>query len=365
MQEGKVRLATWMPFRQACRELEFFTGMQVSATTVRTTAEQAGQAQVHRQDQQAATIQAECPASPPGPAVQMLSVDGAFIQLVGGEWKEVKTLALGVVGKPRQEDGERVVHTAELSYFSRMSESKEFEKQALVEIHERGVEKAEVVCAVTDGAEWIQKFVDVHRHDAVRILDFAHAMEKVAEVGKTIEEQGLILAFLDQHGEDTSAERKKSRQRKKKQAGEPKQSNQTEPHLVAGYSSMMQPVVSCFGATVEDTASSIVVCETISRLQPCHLHRTEEQKQQQRHIWLSQERILARCPCHLHICLVREVTTLFSACPPSRFTLYCLSHTRMKEPDDYMSYRRVKLMPDDENSAIERCCSRLYCHWGS
>ena len=168
MQEGMVRLATWMPFRQACRELEFFTGMQVSATTVRTTAEQAGQAHVHRQDQQAATIQAECPLSPPGPAVQMLSVDGAFIQLVGGEWKEVKTLALGVVGKPREEHGERVVHTAELSYFSRMSESKEFEKQALVEIHERGVEKAERVCAVTDGAEWIQKFVDVHRHDAVR-----------------------------------------------------------------------------------------------------------------------------------------------------------------------------------------------------
>src|SRR5207302_1705685 len=131
MQEGMVRLATWMPFRQACRELEFFTGMQVSATTLRTTTEQAGQAYVHWQEQQAASIQAECPASPAGPAVQLLSVDGAFLQLVGGAWKEVKTLAVGVVGEPREEDGERVVHTTELSYFSRMSESKQFEQQAL------------------------------------------------------------------------------------------------------------------------------------------------------------------------------------------------------------------------------------------
>jgi hypothetical protein len=113
-----------------------------------------------------------------------------------------------------------------------MSESKEFEKQALVEMHERGVEKAEVVCAVTDGAEWIQKFVDVHRHDAVRILDFAHAMEKVTEVGKTIEEQGLILACLDQQCENKRAKRKKSRQRKKKPAGASKKSTSTQPQGV-------------------------------------------------------------------------------------------------------------------------------------
>src|SRR2546423_1638669 len=233
MQEGMVRLATWMPFRQACRELEFSAGVQVSATTVRTTAEQAGQAHVNWQEQQAAGIQAEWAASPPGPAVQMLSVDGAFIQLVGGEWKEVKTLAVGVVGQPREEHGERVVHTAELSYFSRMSESKQFEQQALVEMHERGVEQAEVVCAVTDGAEWIHKFVDVHRHDAVRILDFAHAMEKVTEVGKSREEQGLILACLDQQYEKATAARKPSRQRKKPQAGSPTPSQQTQQQPAA------------------------------------------------------------------------------------------------------------------------------------
>ncbi len=68
-------------------------GTKVGATTIRETTEQAGEAQVQLQDKGVARIQAECPLSPPGPQVQMMSVDGAFIQLVGGEWKEVKTLA--------------------------------------------------------------------------------------------------------------------------------------------------------------------------------------------------------------------------------------------------------------------------------
>jgi hypothetical protein len=36
-----------------------------------------------------------------------------------------------------------------------------------------GTETAKTVCAVSDGAEWIQCFVDLRRPDAVRILDFA------------------------------------------------------------------------------------------------------------------------------------------------------------------------------------------------
>jgi hypothetical protein len=149
------------------------------------------------------------------------------------------------VGEPVEKDGEQVVQTSELSYFSRMRESKEFEKQALVEIHERGVENAGVVCAVTDGAEWIQTFVDLHRPDAVRILDFAHAMEKVAAVGHAIDEQGLSLSCLDQKGEAKRAKPKKSRQTKEgaepkkactsaqQRATEPKKSCQTEAQLAA------------------------------------------------------------------------------------------------------------------------------------
>src|SRR2546421_1425972 len=65
-----------------------------------------------------------------------------------------------------------------------MSEAEVFQQEALGEVYRRGVEQATTVCAVTDGAEWIQKWVDYHRSTAVRILDFAHALEYVSKAGQ-------------------------------------------------------------------------------------------------------------------------------------------------------------------------------------
>ncbi len=183
-----ARLGTWMPFRPASRELAFFTGVQVSEATMRQVTERAGAVQVRLQDEQRATLVRERPESSTGPTLQLMSLDGCYIQMVGGEWKEVKTLVLGVVKEPVEERGEPVVHSTKLSYFSRMSEAEQFQQAALVETHQRGVEKAETVCAVSDGADWIPKFVDYHRQDAVRILDFAHAMGYVADAGQAAHE---------------------------------------------------------------------------------------------------------------------------------------------------------------------------------
>ena len=110
-----------------------------------------------------------------------------------GEWKEVKTLALGVVSeakhkKKKKPEGEVQVQTRALSYFSRMSEAQTFQQETLGEVYRRGVEKAGTVCAVSDGADWIQKWVDYQRTDAIRILDFAHALEYVSKGGQTAHE---------------------------------------------------------------------------------------------------------------------------------------------------------------------------------
>ena len=43
------------------------------------------------------------------------------------------------------------MHTSDLSYFSRLAEADVFERLAWVEIHRRGTETAQLVCAVTDG----------------------------------------------------------------------------------------------------------------------------------------------------------------------------------------------------------------------
>ena len=119
-----------------------------------------------------------------------MSTDGALVPLVHGEWAEVKTVAIGAIQPPVIENGETVIHTTELSYFSRLAEAETFTRLATVETHRRGTERAETVCAVNDGAEWIQGFIDVQRHDAVRILDFSHAAGYVAQVGQAVLGEG-------------------------------------------------------------------------------------------------------------------------------------------------------------------------------
>lgn len=61
------------------------------------------------------------------------------------------------------------------------------------------LEQANEVCAVQDGAEWLQDLVDYHRAAAVRILDFAHAAEYVSEIGQTVQAAGgrLPARWLD------------------------------------------------------------------------------------------------------------------------------------------------------------------------
>jgi hypothetical protein len=202
VEEGMARLGTWMPLRAAQRELAFFMGVEVTEASVRQITEQAGAAQVQVQAAEVETLLTERPESPAGPEVQLMSLDGALIQRVAGEWKEVKTLALGVVSeakhkKKKKPEGEVQVQTRALSYFSRMSEAQTFQQESLGEVHRRGVEKAGTVCAVSDGADWIQKGVDYHRKDGVRILDFAHAMEYVSHGGQAAYEH-LPLPHEDQ-----------------------------------------------------------------------------------------------------------------------------------------------------------------------
>jgi hypothetical protein len=113
-----------------------------------------------------------------------MSADGAMVPLLHGQWAEVRTVVIGEVQSPVEERGEWVVHTRNLSYFSRKVRAEEFSRLAFVEIQRRGVETAKEVAAIMDGADWEQGFTDDHRPTAVRILDFPHAGEHISPVGE-------------------------------------------------------------------------------------------------------------------------------------------------------------------------------------
>jgi hypothetical protein len=178
-QDHLSHLAVWMPFERAAQMLAALCGVQVSEATTRRQTYIAGAAYEAVQAAQALTPP-EPGDGPPAEQV-VLSADGAMVPLVHGQWAEVKTLVIGEVAAG-QEAGE--AQCTRLSYFSRMSEASVFAEQATVETARRGVTEAKQVCAVMDGAEWIDGLVDLHRPDALRILDFPHAAQAVSTIGQ-------------------------------------------------------------------------------------------------------------------------------------------------------------------------------------
>ena len=195
LQEALVRLSTHIPsFAKASRELAFFTGVEVHPDTVRRRTEQAGALLVAHDTAEAARIVREPPEPPCVPDTLVMSVDGAMVPLLHGQWTEVRTLAVGEVQPPKHTPDGVVVQTASLSYFSRRTDSTTFGELATLELHRRGIEAARRVGAVVDGAVWCQSFVDLHYPEAVRILDFAHAAEYLATIAQARGADGPLLS---------------------------------------------------------------------------------------------------------------------------------------------------------------------------
>ena len=176
-----ARLGALLPFRPAAEHLAFFWRVPLSEATVRRHTEAAGAAYAAAQAAEVDWLERAAPSPPAGPAVQLVSADGAMVPLVGGEWAEAKTLVIGAVAPT--EDGAEA-RAIDLSYFARLADHQTFRRGALVEAHRRGTETAGMVVGVMDGAEWLQGFLDFHRPDAVRVLDFPHALQHWAEAAR-------------------------------------------------------------------------------------------------------------------------------------------------------------------------------------
>jgi hypothetical protein len=185
-QEQVVHLAAWMPFGRAVQMLGRLTGVQISEATARRQTYQVGEAVLAVQQ---LPIERWAKASAV-PDKMVVSPDGAMVPLVGGQWAEVKTV---VVGEVVTEGATQETRSRHLSYFSRMVDAQTFTEQASGELVRRGVDQAKQVCAVMDGAEWIDGFLDGQRPDALRVLDFAHAAEYVNAIGQLAQTAGSVL----------------------------------------------------------------------------------------------------------------------------------------------------------------------------
>jgi hypothetical protein len=169
--ETMVRLGARLPFGQVADEMRMLFRVSVSADTVRRLTEQAGMLQVAMEERHLEQLEQEAPDEPEGPDVQQLSADGVMVHLVNGKWTEVRTTAIGSV-----DDHNGGPHVGDLSYFSRRCSADEFIRQATLPTYERGTRRAGTVIAVMDGASWLQELISEQCPEAVRIIDFPHAV---------------------------------------------------------------------------------------------------------------------------------------------------------------------------------------------
>lgn len=91
LQQDIVRLGSWLPFGYATGELKHFTGTDVSRASAERLTEEAGAAYVEIQDEVVQQLEYEAPKPLAKPDRLFMSVDGAMVPVVGGQWVEVKT----------------------------------------------------------------------------------------------------------------------------------------------------------------------------------------------------------------------------------------------------------------------------------
>lgn len=182
-----TRLGSRLTYREAQEELKLMWQVDISKSGLRHITMRHGRVADTCIEEKVAHLEAgaETPAARPQQIV--MCADGAMVQLTTGEWREVKTVALGEFGSYWDAKHRKIVtRTEQVSYFSRVASAEAFARSALVEWQRRGGENADRVVAVNDGAAWIQSFVDYHCPQAIRVIDFAHAQAYVAVVGRTI-----------------------------------------------------------------------------------------------------------------------------------------------------------------------------------
>jgi hypothetical protein len=190
-----ARLCARLVYGEAQEAVEEWSGLRVANSTLQDlTAEVGGRLRAAEDARTHAWFQ----RGEPPPAAPLLarvvgqraylSIDAAKAH-VEGSWHDVKvaTFSRGVRGRVAAGDGGLQLGIdvpQETQYLAVREEAAAFAQRLYVWALGLGAERAQELVVLGDGAEWIWKLVDVHFSDAVQILDFYHASEKIWEIAR-------------------------------------------------------------------------------------------------------------------------------------------------------------------------------------
>ena len=186
------RLAAWIPYEEVSVELGQLCRIHLSKNTAGRIAKAMGEEVKKERRGREAEVLSGCVESPAARAKRLyVGMDGTSVLTRGGGWREAKT---GVIYETEERDGKVRIKRAE--YLATLERVEPFGESVYTAAYDRGVENAEEVIALGDGAPWIWRSFAHHYPKAVQVLDFYHASEHLNEVARAWHGEGTEKAKL-------------------------------------------------------------------------------------------------------------------------------------------------------------------------
>lgn len=115
------------------------------------------------------------------------SVDGTSVHTEEG-WREAKLGSWYTTDEPPPDEPpeEWEPHAEQISYYGDITEAEDFGRLMYVTGREWGVDRAQELIFIADGAKWIWKQVEKHFPNAVQVVDWYHAAQYVWEVAHEV-----------------------------------------------------------------------------------------------------------------------------------------------------------------------------------
>ena len=191
VQEMVSYLGAFMPFEQAQTYLGKYSGVHISHDTVNNTTVAIGENLSEKQDTAVQDawedyILPDCEVDTP-PQRLYVSADGIIHLLPDGQGKEIKVSAVYETEERQNKKGEPNIHAIDIEYVVH-SDPEELARATYLIARKRGVEEAQQIVVLGDGAGWIWNRIAFmfSPEKTTQIVDFYHASEYIWDAGNIV-----------------------------------------------------------------------------------------------------------------------------------------------------------------------------------
>jgi hypothetical protein len=205
LEESAALAGVVEPFASAAELLTrlLWTGVKLSHNRVRGATEDMGQILAKAEDELVERVfesdRSGLPEAPEqGPKRLYISADGTSVRCKAADgvaeegqnyvWREAKVAALyetKEVTTSRKPD-EIMIKAKEIEYYADMADAQHFARLVWLKAYERGVNHAEDVILLGDGAQWIWLRLGMLFPQAIQILDWYHAKDYLVQVVQAV-----------------------------------------------------------------------------------------------------------------------------------------------------------------------------------